>query len=311
MKKFTQKITLFLIANILFYHFMIYLIDGKGFLVSACNLAQRENFDFIMLGTSHTQVFYNHVVEKILPKKMKNLATGSAGVVPEKIRLLCFFESKNSTKNIIYILDPWALYSERWNENNIILQYENIEYSYTKKLISNGATKTVLFNYFRDKLTSNALVLINSYIKTKDIPTPQPKQPVQIQIEESKKIEKTLEEQRKIDEALDKQRLEILYDEGLNQKRFSKYSQDVVEIIKLAKANHAHITFIIPPTLMGKMPGHEEVIKLLEEYKQKYNISYLDLTDEMQDQQYYWDREHFNENGVNFFTEHFLSKILN
>ena len=75
----------------------MYFLYNKSFLSSACTAPRNEKYDFVLMGTSHTQVFYNHVVEPIIPKKMKNLATGAAGVVPEKIFLTCFFEAKNKT----------------------------------------------------------------------------------------------------------------------------------------------------------------------------------------------------------------------
>lgn len=313
-----------MLVNIVIYNLIMYFLYNKSFLSSACTAPRNEKYDFLLMGTSHTQVFYNHIVEKIILKKMKNLATGAAGVIPEKIALTCFFEANNKTKQVVYLLDPWALYSTRWNEDNYIMQQEGMEYSYLSKLIENNVSTKVIFNYFRDKLINNYEKFIKGLLATPKI-TPPPtselvarkrKTPEEQYADDQvlkRKIliaQKTPEEQNAIDKAADKQRLDILYNEGVNEKNFLKYSQRLEQIILLSKKNNAKIFFIIPPTLMGYMPGHDKVIKLLSEFKNKYKTDYLDLSVEMQNPDFYWDREHLLTSGVEYFTQKYLKPIL-
>ncbi|MBI2613554.1 MAG: hypothetical protein HYW62_02185 [Candidatus Levybacteria bacterium] len=327
MKRFILKVLILMVVNIVIYNVIMYLLYNKSFLESACTAPRNGEYDFLLMGTSHTQVFYDHIVEKIIQKKMKNLATGAAGVVPEKIFLTCFFEANNKTNQVIYFLDPWALYSSRWNEDNYILQQEGIEYSYLSKLIENKVSTKVVFNYFRDKLTDNSDKFMRELLMPKTI-SPEKIKPVEnlqpdnkeIPSEDSAKVEagkrearmaqKTPEEQQLANQAEDKQRLEISYNEGLSDKNFSKYSKHVEQIILLAKKNDAAISFIIPPTLMGEMPGHDNVIKLLSELKKKYKTEYFDFALEMQKQEFYWDREHLNVKGVEYFTQNYLKDLV-
>lgn len=297
----------------------MYLIYGKSFLTSVCVLPRNEKYDFVLMGTSHTQLFYKHIVESIIPKQMKNLASGAAGVIPQKIQLLCFFQANNETKQIVYFLDPWVLYSNRWNEGNYILQQENIEYSYLFRLLENNVDKKVLFNYFRDKLIDNYDKFMRELLtpkvkvseKTKLVENPDENYAkTQAQNREALMAKKTPEEQLAANQAEDKQRLEVSYNEGLNDKNFSRYSKHVEQIILLSKKNNAAISFAIPPTLMGKMPGHNNTIKLLSELKKKYKIEYFDLALEMQDQEFYWDREHLTKKGVEYFTNNYLKQML-
>lgn len=313
MKKLVFRILALIVINIAIYHIVMYSLYKSSFLSSACTVPRNEKYDFLLMGTSHTQVFYNHIVEKIVLKKMKNISTGAAGVVPEKIMLSCFFEAKNTTNQVVYFLDPWILYSSRWNEDNYILQQEGIEYSYLYKLIENKVSTKVVFNYFRDKLIDNyenfmrgllarpATSPLVEIVKRKENPPE-----IELAIEEKK----TPEEQRNLDQAEDQQRLGILYNEGLNDKNFLRYSKHLEQTILLSKKNNATISFVIPPTLMGKMPGHDNAIKLLSELKKKYKIEYFDFALEMQDQEFYWDREHLTEKGVEYFTKNYLKKIL-
>lgn len=321
MKKFISKILILLIINIIIYNLIIYLIYNKSFLSSICTAPRNEKYDFVLLGTSHTQLFYNYIVEPIISKKMKNLATGAAGVIPQKIQLECFFETNNKSKQVVYVLDPWALYSDRWNETNYILQQEGVEYSYFFKLLKNNVDKKVLFNYFRDKLADNYDKFMRDLLTPKIAPPAEkakpkddPKEALAIKetlLREERMVQKTLEEQDELNKAEDKQRLDTLYDQGLNEQLFSRYSRQLEKIILLAKKNNAETVFIIPPTLMGKMPGHDNTIKLLSELKKRYGMNYFDLSNIMQTQDYYFDREHFNKTGVEYFTQNYLKKIIN
>lgn len=320
MKKIISKILILLIINIIIYNLIIYLIYSKSFLSSICTAPRNEKYDFVLMGTSHTQLFYNYIVEPIISKKMKNLASGAAGVIPQKIQLECFFETNNKTKQVVYILDPWALYSDRWNETNYILQQESIEYSYFFKLLANNVDKKVLFNYFRDKLTDNYDKFVRDLLApkvTSPVEKPKPKDDPneayttkETSLREERMAQKTPEEQAALNKAEDKQRLDTLYDRGLNEQLFSRYSRQVKKVILLAKKNNAEIVFIIPPTLMGKMPGHDNTIKLLSELKKRYGINYFDLSAIMQTKNYYFDREHFNRPGVEYFTQNYLKEIV-
>lgn len=328
MKKFISRILILIIVNIFIYSAVMYSLYNKSFLSSACTAPNNEKYDFILMGTSHTQGFYNYIVEGIIPKKMKNLATGAAGVIPEKIFLSCFFQASNSTHHIVYFLDPWALYSSRWNEDNYILQQEGIELSYLFKLIENKVSTKVVFNYFRDKLIDNYDKYMRKLLTPKPITVEKNKFEENLKPNNTENLDKdyaedqtkkrealmatkTPEEQRKANQAEDNQRLEILYNEGVSDKNFSKYSKHIEQIILLAKKNNAKISFVIPPTLMGKMPGHDNTIELLSKMKKKYKTEYFDLSTEMQNQDFYWDREHLNRTGVEYFTKNYLKKILN
>lgn len=321
MKRFISKILILLMINIIIYNFVIYILYNKSFLSSICTAPRNEKYDFVLMGTSHTQLFYNYIVEPIIAKKMKNLATGAAGVIPQKIQLECFFETNNKAKQVVYILDPWALYSDRWNEANYILQQEGIEYSYFFKLLGNNVDKKVLFNYFRDKLADNYDKFMRDLLTPKITPSvekPKPKDDLkealankEILLREERMAQKTLEEQDALNKAEDKQRLDALYDQGLNMRFFARYSKEVEKIILLAKENNSTIFFIIPPTLMGKMPGHDNTVRLLSGLKKRYGTNYFDLSTVMQSQDFYFDREHLSKSGVEYFTQNYLKKIIN
>lgn len=327
MKKFIIKIAILILVNIAIYNLAIYSLYNKSFLTSACTAPKDEKYDFVLMGTSHGQVFYKHIVEPIISKKMKNLASGAAGIIPQKIQLECFFQAHNKTDKVVYLLDPWILHSNRWNESNYILQQENIEYSYLVKLLENNVDSKVLFNYFRDKLIDNydkfmreLLTPLVPIVKTKPVIQEEVKKRQnpdeeyaanEAQKREATMAQKTPEEQKVLNAAEDKQRLEILYDQGIKKEYFNKYSKELEKVILVAKKNNAQIVFIIPPTLMGKLPGHDNTIELLAQLKKTYGINYFDLSVEMQNQDFYWDREHLSRSGVEYFTQNYLKKILN
>ena len=90
-------------------------------------IKSNQHYDIVFLGTSHGRTlsrFGNHDrVEKILSKKIINLSTGGGrGIYSSQIYLDYFFKRGNTTDTIVYFIDPWVFYSNKWNEENDLLQ---------------------------------------------------------------------------------------------------------------------------------------------------------------------------------------------
>lgn len=325
MKKFIKILFLFIAVNFALYNLTIYALYGKSYLTSVCTSPTKQNYDFVLLGTSHAEFLYPYLVEPILMKKMKNLGAGSAGIIPQKIQTECFFYSHNKTKKIIYIIDPWIMYSKRWNEDNYIIKNESFEYVYLLKLIENKVSPSIIFSYFRDKLLDKFEESINNAIKPPtnktvkasiaNIPAsetkPLDKTTNEEKVQRQKALEgKTEEEKKIIISGWDRDRLETLYNEGKNNENFKRYSAYLEEFIKTVGKNKTDLVFIIPPTEMGSMQGREDLVNLLSSLQKHYKFEFMDLSNEMQNDDYYYDREHFTIAGVEYFTTTYLKPLI-
>lgn len=307
MKKIVYKIIIFLFINFLILNVVIFYIQGN-LNSSICSSPNNMDYDVVIMGTSHAQAFTTNasLVEKIISKKIGTLTNGSAGVVPEKIFLSCFFKANNKTKQLVYFIDPWIFYAKRWNEDNYILQQDAIDYKYLLSLIENHATGKVIFNYFRDKLTFESIFKKSIQI-SKD-----KTEKVIVKSDKTKPVEEISEERKKYLEVVGlKGRLGVLYLEGLNQDNFNKYSKVLEDIIKLAKKNNAQIILVIPPTNMGELPGRDQTVKLLKKLQIKYGSKYYDFSDVISDDSLYTeDNEHLNIKGVEYFTKKYFKTII-
>lgn len=304
MKKFTFKLALLFLINILIYYFIIVFTFGFG---SECSKKTHADYDIVLLGSSHGAHIDEVIVGNLLKKNVKNIAQNAAGIIPQYIRLTCFFQSRNTTKRIVYFLDPFVLYSSRWNEDDYILKYEGIEYHYFINLLKNGVSSNVIFDYLIDRLTTYSHDFINRTVIPQKKVISQEKTANTTTKKDAEKKEKSTEE---LESAI-KVQLDIYYNEGLNMEKFIKYSNILTKMILLGQKNNAKVTIIIPPGLLGKVPGTENVIKLLEKYKKDYSIKYYDFASEMQEQKFYYDIDHLTSDGVKYFTKHYLLKILN
>lgn len=295
MKKFVKNIIYFLLINLAVF---IVVIWGISIIFSLKNwqrdpdvyvIPSSNTYNFLIMGTSHANIFTRFSnqgrVEKILGKKFFNLSQPGSGPVIEKLYLKVFLDKKNRSQRIVYFIDPYALYSDRWNENYFLLLYGKFDLLFLRNAISSQIGATTLMNYIRTYLS------LKWFIKN---PRPDKTDSRVYSYTKSQIIE----------------RLNFLYPEGLTQNSFIKYTQSLNEVIQIAKKNNMKITFIVPTTLIKNLPGTNQTLKLLEKYKKDYNIMYYDYSNLIQDNNLYGDEDHLNSDGISFFTKYYLKQIL-
>ena len=103
-------------------------------------------------------------------------------------------------------------------------------------------------------------------------------------------------------------RLKLLFPNGTDNNKFNKYKLVLDQIVALAKTRNMQITFIIPTTLLPKLPGMDKEKALLSEYK-KNNINYYNLSKSITDLSLYSDTDHLNTKGVIKFTNTYLKTL--
>lgn len=296
MEKLFKNLFIFFIINLLIFLLLFFLSSyffQKNKWYTDPNLKSvpaNQNFDFIILGSSHAEVFSRYKndinVKKILGKNFYSLALPGAGPVIEKIYLDYFYMKKNQTQKIIYFIDPFALYSKDLNESYPYLPPGNIDLQFIGLLIENHWNIVSALNY------------ITSILSSHWITKPQP-------------IDKNIF--TKVGDIRDERiakRNRYYYPTGIDQQNYTKYFKKFEEIILTAQQNNADIVFIIPPTLVKNDPGMENLSATLDILRQRYNIDYYDYSEVMTDHKYFFDMEHLNTDGVIYFTENYLKSIV-
>jgi len=256
-------------------------------------LAMRKGaeYGFVLLGTSHGRVFSRGskqpAVEKLLDKSFFNLSKGSgAGIIPAKIYLTQFFNDGNRTPLVVYLIDPWIFYSSKWNEKNYFPASEPFSVAFLKGLILNGIHHSVIINYFKTKIEAPWF------------------------LKHPQSINEPREFLVSVDASVVRARLNNLYQDGQSPESFRRYAPQVDEIVSIARDHDAKMIFIVPPTLLGDLPGVDLVRQKIDEYAATGDAEFYDFSNAIADPRLYYDHDHLNRQGVNCFAKNFLKPIL-
>ena len=86
------------------------------------NTAPRTEYDHVILGASHAVVMdardMNARLEEMTGRTILNLATVGAGVTVNEL-LLDYFLADHETRTVVYVLDSFGFYSRQWNEERL------------------------------------------------------------------------------------------------------------------------------------------------------------------------------------------------
>jgi len=253
------------------------------------SIPESKTFDLIIMGSSHGRMFTrgkNHLnVEKILNKKIVNISKSAAGIVPEFEFLKYFYKNGNKASEIWYFIDPFIFYSSKWNEELYFLTDEPFRFDFFFQILFSNLTSEVKYNYIKSKF-STEWIDFNASI-----------------------LPETESKLTKIDSTAVQKRAISVYPSGLSEEVFDKYSSVFKQLIMFANAKELKITFIIPPTLLGFLPGMKELKLFLKNIKKDDSISYFDFSETIKNPAYYYNHDHLNNNGVDFFTKKYLSHI--
>jgi len=248
-----------------------------------------KQFDLVILGTSHAREFTRSgnktSVETILNTKLWNLSKGfgHGGLVSSIAAWDLFKQRKNTTKRIIYFIDPWIFYYSKWNEENFFLENEPIKWDIFQNAFHNKASLSVLINYVKAKFKP-------SYFMTKKLTSSRNYK--QLDSISNMKAEK---------------QMKIYYPDSINEMTFDKYKELFKTFALDLQKQGIELILIIPPTLLNKEPGFDRVWNFLS------TIQYIKLYDHSQkvrDPKLYYDISHLNSTGIEYYTSHYLKAVL-
>jgi hypothetical protein len=269
--------------------FKIYQTDSNT-LVMGTN----KHYDFLLTGASHARNLSRHKnhlrIESILGKSFANIAQGAAtcGINEQFFYFKYFYEENNSVDNLIYLLSPPLLFSEELpvasnTFNEEVLKFRFLT-SYLKFKSENKRQR--IFEYLLSKLKYKWISL------------------------KPKLDEANTTVLEKVDTAEVRKIVEIFYRDNTSIERFYKSCKTVEEEIIFAREHNTKVTFIIPPSVFGKWPGHKQTVEFAQKMEEKYGSRYYDFSESIMDPKYYYDHHHFNTAGVVLFTEKFLKPVL-
>ncbi len=250
------------------------------------NIPEGENFEVALMGNSGANM------GKALNNKNINTAslnTLGGGVLIQKAYLDYFTQEKNTTNHIFYFVDACMLTSGQFDKP-FWWRREKPDPDFVKLLLKSFDLNTVL-NYLKISITESAPDGL--YTRQQNAPT--------------KAI-------TKIDSSKVVMRINMIHkgQETVSLEQREKFLKFVDQYSKEYK--QTKITFIINPTLFGDLaPNRKDLVDLLEEVKEKYNIPYYDYSDiynSPNEYKYFYNYDHLNADGQNHLIENYLLPIM-
>ena len=299
-KRFLKNISYFLLINFTIIALLLLYIDKRdnrqNFKQSETesvlySIPENQTYDLIIMGSSHGRMFTrgkNHSnVEKLLNKKIVNISKSAAGNVPEFEFLKYFNKRGNKAREIWYFIDPFIFYSSKWNEELYFLTDEPFRFDFFLQILMSGLSTDVKYNYIKSKFMGDWLEFGAS------------------------RVPDTETKLTSVDSSAVLKRVNSEYPSGLQKKIFIKYARKFDQLISYANKNNIKITFIIPPTLLNNIPGMTEMKSFLSDLKKNYKVNFYDFSEVIKKPEFYYNHDHLNNDGVDYFTKRFLAHIQN
>lgn len=303
MKRFLFKILfLFFLLPFLFFLFVVVsseIIEKQHFenWETESNLfvfKPNSYYDILFVGNSHARNFTRHKnhqrVEKILDKSILNIGqTGNISGMSIYALYLKYFYSKNvKIDTIIMIVSSSMMYANYNNVASNTFEEEPINFEFINLYLKNDFENKYqrLFYYFRSKLSAKWLRLKPNSLDQKSD---------SLSFLDSVKVEKGFKN---------------AFMNGFDTIVFNKNVKRIESFINIAQENNSTVMFISTPNLFGEWPKHSELLKVMADLHEKYNVEYYDFSNEIKDPTMYYDHHHLNTKGVVYFTENYLKDIL-
>jgi len=248
-----------------------------------------EEYDVIILGTSRAYTLSrfrdNHIaLEQALGGRVLNLALpAGGGVKPSAAYLEEALAAGLRPRHIVFAADPFVFFAEGPNEHHKFVEYEAFRFSFARRLAAFGYDWRRVFAYARSKFSAAWLLRQPEPLLRHDreAGTPDPERV--------------------------RGRMDSLYLEGLRDETFMRYAVYLERVARQAESVGARVHFVHMPTLIGHEPGHERLRAAIEAVP---GAAYHDWTDAMTDSRYFYDLDHLNAPGAEFFAQELLAPAL-
>ncbi len=266
--------------------------------------AEDRAYDWVILGASHAMPLdfadFNAQMERQTGLRILNLATPGTGPLYNRF-VLEHFLKRHRTRGVLYVLDSFAFYSAQWNEDRFAdakllrrtpfdpaLAWQFLRYS-----LNYGVQATAALDY------ATGFSKINNRERFKpDI------------WEGENKFDRVARPSA----AADAKRIEYLYPESAPDPAvFSRYLAVMETLIALARQEDALVMAIKMPVparfysqLRDEAAFNDAIAKLLA----ADNMPFHDFSQEMDEQRFYFDTDHFNRAGITAFFSHYLKALL-
>jgi len=261
-------------------------------------------FDWVILGASHAMPLdfadFNAQMERETGLRILNLATPGTGPLYNRFVLERFFR-RHRTRRVLYVLDSFAFYSTRWNEDRFAdakllrrtpfdpaLAWQLARYS-----LNDGVRATAVLDYIFGFSKINNRERFESDIW---------------------EGETTFDRVARLSAAADAKRIDYLYPDAVPDPAvFSRYLAVLETLIALAGQENAQVVAIktpVPAQFYGKLPNEDAFNDAISDLLATENVAFHEFSREMDEPGFYFDTDHLNRAGLTAFFSRYLKAVL-
>lgn len=246
--------------------------------------------DVVFAGSSHGWAFTAcpdsaQAIEDAFGPETLNLSKKGCGPLPALCYLERFYARDNRARALVYVIDPWAVAYRRWNEDAPFLRDEPFDAAFWVRAAANGMSVKQLAASARARFALDGdSAFDRGTWCSRELDAVQP------------------------DKAAE--RRAYLYPGTFDGSAMTEYAGVVEAIAELAHEHDTDVLFVVPPTLLGTLPGDDELNALLDEVEANHDATWIDLADAFNDPALFRDHDHLNARGVARLAELFLVPAL-
>ena len=266
----------------------------------AVRSAPPSRYDHVILGASHSAAFdyqdMNARLERMTGATIMNLSVVGGGISVSRL-LLDYFLSRHEAGSIIYVVDSFAFYSREWNEDRLrdrrLFARAPFDPTLAWLLLRNPATLSVALDYAAGF----------SKINNRDRFAPD------VFPDEATRFDRAY---RPVDQ-IDEQRLAFLYPTQVNPAVFRRYLAQFEALVADARSRGLRVVVVKPPIperVSRMIPGEARFDSALSEVLSRHGVELHDFTHAGFDDEFFYDTDHLNREGVLTFFEYYLKDAL-
>ncbi|OGF56704.1 MAG: hypothetical protein A2Z21_06340 [Candidatus Fraserbacteria bacterium RBG_16_55_9] len=311
MMKTWHRVVLFAFIGLLLYAAVFYSVetrfvygDPQENRFFQIKTLENSSYDYVILGSSHALPFdfedMNEQLEQMTGSQILNLATAGGGIVLNRL-LFEYFLKRHNTKNILYVLDSFALYSSEWNENRLndsqLLQRAPFDLALAQLFFS--------YNFTGRASLGVTLDYLSGFSKLNN---PHTANSTHVQMEKwfNRPPYKPSASERK-------ERIERLYPGEIQPQAFDKYLTLFVDFIHFLKSQGIEVIVIktpVPQVFYDMIPHEEEFNQRISGVLAGEGVPFYNFSLVNNDPKLFFDTDHLNRTGVMQFFADYFSPVL-
>lgn len=249
-------------------------------------VGENQNYNCLVLGSSRGLGIKRPFIEG-LGEETLNCGIPGGGVRIQQSFLQYFYNQNNSTKQILYFIDPFAIQTDKWDYTWYLLRHEPFRLGFAIELLKRVNLK-MLGIYMASKIQAKGFTYFHGY---------QPEAEVKLSERDTAAVQNVIDG------------LYSAADEVVTAKQMAV----ITKTIEIANRNNSKVIFCIAPTLLGNEPFQEQLTAFLTELKETHQVEFYDYHNLYNQPKYYpffRDYSHMNTNGLNYFFKEQLANKL-